>query len=198
MRRTLNGVERRFYERMALPHTDEITEACPLDCSVTQIYETPQRVISGLWHLEGCTVAAYADGYAIAGLVVENGQVELPEAASNVTVGLGYECVVETLPLRLATQSGSFHTERQTFASATVRTLDTKGLEALIPGASDWEPMAEREGDQPMGFLPILGDKDYTVPLDAHWSNSATVQIRQANPLPAYITGLFLEPMVSP
>lgn len=197
VRREIDGVERRFYERMAVPHTEDITEACPVDCAVTQIYETPQAVVRGLDHLNGHAVVAYADGYVVEGLTVADGFVTLPEPATIVSVGLPFTCLLETLPLVLASSRGSMHTNRQTFGAATIRTIDTKGLEASVDG-ENWEPMAEREGDEPMGFLPTLGDKDYQIPLTAHWSNSATVQIRQTQPLPVHITGLFLEPIVAP
>jgi len=196
VRRTLAGVERRFYERMALPHTDDITTACPLDCAVTQIYDEPQAEVGGLWHLEGCLVSVYADGYAYKGLTVLDGKVVLPEPVGIVSVGLPFQCLAETLPLVLATQRGSMHTARQTFASAIIRTLDTKGIEASVDGVN-WEPVAEREGEEPLGVLPTLGDKDYEVTLTAHWSNRSTVQVRQTNALPAYISGLFLTPVVS-
>ena len=197
VRREINGVERRFYERMAVPHTDDITEACPVDCAVTQVYETPQTVVRGLDHLNGHAVVAYADGYVVEGLTVADGFVTLPEPATIVSVGLPFTCLLETLPLVLASSRGSMHTNRQTFGAATIRTIDTKGLEASVDG-ENWEPMAEREADEPMGFLPTLGGKDYQIPLTAHWSNSATVQIRQTQPLPVHITGLFLEPIVAP
>lgn len=197
VRREINGVKRRFYERMAVPHTNDITEACPVDCAVTQVYKTPQTVVRGLDHLNGHAVVAYADGYAVEGLTVANGFVTLPQAATIVSVGLPFTCLLETLPLVLASNRGSMHVNRQTFGAATIRTIDTKGLEASVDGAN-WEPMSEREGDEPMGFLPTLGDKDYRVPLTAHWSNRATVQIRQTKPLPVHITGLFLEPIVAP
>lgn len=195
VRRTINGVAQVFYERMALPHTDDIIEACHLDCAVTQIYDPPQADVQGLWHLEGATVSAYHDGYVTEGLVVENGMVTLPFEAHYVSVGLPYEAEIETLPLVAQTQQGSRHTDSQTINRVTVRTVDTKGVIAGMRGVDeeDWEPLAERQDDF-MGTLPVLGAKDYNIPLPSTWSTAATLVLKQKQPLPMHVTALFLEP----
>lgn len=194
VRREINGVEKRFYERMAVPHGADYTTACHLDCAVTQVYQTAQREVSGLWHLNGETVSAFYDGYVAENLIVENGAVTLPFAANVVTVGLPYVAEIETLPLVLATSRGSQHVSRQTIGHATVRAVDTKGIEIAVAGA-EFEPVREREA-QPMGFLPNIDARDYPVSLPSTWSDAATIVIRQPRPLPMHITGLFLEPLV--
>ena len=59
----------------------------------------PTTTISNLWHLEGETVAIYADGSVETPQVVENGAIALPVAASTVSIGLGYTARAMTLPL---------------------------------------------------------------------------------------------------
>lgn len=194
VRRTINEVETRFVERMAVPSiSEEYNESCYLDCSVTQVYDPPQTTVDGLWHLEGATVSAFYDGYAVEGLVVVDGEVELPVPASVVTVGLPYVASIETLPLVLATAQGSDHVARQTIGRVTLRTLDTKGIEVACTGA-EFEPVAERTGDDPVGVLPNIAARDYEMPLPNTWSNAATLTIRQTKPFPMNITGLFIDP----
>lgn len=197
IRRDINGIERKFHERMALPHTDDITLACHLDCSVTQVYDPPRNVVSGLHHLEGELVSAYYDGYVANDLLVEVGQITLPNdyAATVVTVGMPYVGEIETLPLVLRTDSGTAHTNKQNIGSVTVRTLDTRGIEVGIRGA-DLEAIPDREGDE--DGLADVAERDYEVSPPGSWDSSQTLVIQQNQPLPAHITGVFIEPKVSP
>lgn len=204
VKRTINGVVRRMYERFSLPHDvhdpDDYVNACPLDCAVTQSFDEPTATIRGLWHLEGATVSAFADGYAIDGLVVQNGSVTLPEPASCVSVGLPMTAEIETLPLPLQSDRGSMHTSRQTMREIVIRTLDTKGLDVAIRNdgrLGEFEPASERYGNETWDLNSTIGAKDFDVKLDSVYGDGATVVIRQQAHLPAYITGLFLDPMVS-
>lgn len=196
-RRTINGVTTRFYERMALPHID-YAQACHLDCAVTTTYTTPTKVITGLDHLNGATVSAFYDGYAETGLLVTGGQVTLREAGTVVSVGLPYTATIETLPLVLSTQAGSAHTNRQTIGGVVVRALDTKGVEVAVSGSGGtgaFEPIAERQNEA-LGILPVIEARDYNLSLSGMWSDGATLIMRQTQPLPMHIAGLFLEPEV--
>ena len=196
VRRTINGVERRFFEVMSLPHTDDITLACPLDCAAFRAYDPPSATIKGLHHLEGQAVRAYADGFEVRDLVVENGRVTLPFEASAVFVGLPFVCELETLPPAFNTNSGSLRTHRQTFASATLRTLDTRGLQGRNGEATDFD---EFQSDEGIGELPTpnTGEREYDLPMAAKWGTGATFVIRQEASMPAHILSVNLEPDVS-
>lgn len=194
--RVINGVTRRFFERLALPHVDDIATACHLDCSVTQVYDPPRNQISGLWHLEGATVSAYYDGYTAEGLVVANGKVTLPNGyeATIATVGLPFSGEIETLPLVLNSREGSLHVNQQNIAKIVLRAVDTRGIMAGITGA-DLEDIVDREGGE-IG-LSDVSQRDYEITPPGSWEPSTTVTIRQDQPLPAHITGMFLQPKVS-
>jgi hypothetical protein len=196
IRRTINGVDRKFHERLALPHIDDITLAAHLDCSVTQIYDPPRNVIGGLWHLEGAEVSAYYDGYVATGLVVEDGTVTLPNdyEATVATVGLPYSGEIETLPLVLQSQNGSQHTNQQNFAKIILRAVDTRGIKAGITGA-ELEDVVDRYGNEE--GLPDVSQRDYDITPGGSWEPSQTITIRQDQPMPAHLTGIFLEPRVS-
>lgn len=195
--RTINGVTRKFHERLALPHIDDITTACHLDCAITQVYDPPRNVIDGLAHLEGEEVACYYDGYVETGMRVENGAITLPNdyEASIATVGLPYAGVLETLPPVLETRGGSAHVDTQNIKRIVVRAIDTRGIEVGITGA-DLEPIPEREGGE-VG-LDDVHQRDYEVSPPGSWEPSTTLTIEQNQPLPAHITGIFYEPKVSP
>lgn len=195
--RTINGVVRRFHERMALPHIDDIAIACHLDCSVTQVYDPPRNVIGGLWHLNGVEVSVYYDGYVAHDLLVTDGNITLPNGyeATIATAGLRYSGEIETLPLVLQSRNGSEHTNKTNIAKMVIRAVDTRGLAAGITGTV-LEDIVEREGGE--DGLDDVAQRDYEISPAGNWSSTQTITIRQEEPLPAHITGLFIEPRVSP
>ena len=194
--RSIGGVVRRFHERMALPHLTDIATACHLDCSVTQVYNPARNVIDGLRHLEGTAVSAYYDGYVAHDLPVINGSIILPNgyAATITTVGLRYSGEIETLPMVLQTSSGSAHINEQNIARVVMRAVDTRGVQIGITGTV-LEAIVEREGGE-VG-LDDVAARDYDVTPRGSWKSSTTLSILQAEPLPAHITGLFIDPVIS-
>lgn len=191
IRRTINGVERRFHEWLALPHFDDITTACHLDCAVTQTSEVASDIIDQLWHLEGATVSAVYDGYVVEGLVVEEGKVTLPYAANIRTAGLPYEGLIETLPFAL----GDKHTERQIIGAVTLRALETRGLEISTDGET-FDPLTSPDGEE-IAQLPYAEEQDFQAVPQGNWTDGSTLTIRQAQPLPAHVTAIFVELIVS-
>lgn len=103
VRRTINGVTKRYIERMVsrvLPLDSagkpDVKQAIALDCASTYS-GAPATVISGLGYLEGKEVYALADGNVLGPFTVASGQITLAEATSLVHVGLKYSPELETL-----------------------------------------------------------------------------------------------------
>jgi hypothetical protein len=107
-RADMEGVARRFVERMASHAWSDVRETCFLDCAVSGTFDTPRTSFSGLWHLEGRSdVAGLVDGVAVMGLTVSQGTLVLPphmDGATQATFGIPYTVDIETLPVRLTTQ----------------------------------------------------------------------------------------------
>lgn len=199
VRRTLAGEENVFIERMALPLLvpEDLADACYLDCAITQKTDEPTDTITGLWHLEGETVTAFADGYVMENLTVENGQLQLPLVgeermeASTITVGLPYQGEIETMPLTL----GGKTVDWQTIEKVNIRVKDTRGIKAG-PGGGEVVEIKQRETellDEPIA----LKTGDFPLNMSAKWSTGATARVRQEYPLPATINALFLTPRVT-
>jgi hypothetical protein len=75
-----------------------------------------------------------------------------------------------------------------------IRAVDTRGITAGITGA-DQEAIVESYEYAP--GLPDTEQRDYPITLPGSWEPSTTLTIRQDKPLPAHITGIFVEPKVS-
>ena len=92
LRRTVNGQTVRYNEVLTpFWDFDKTLAVAQFVDSGLRYQGVSANVIYGLQHLEGETVYGLADELIVGPLVVTNGQVELPFAATNVVLGLGYE-----------------------------------------------------------------------------------------------------------
>ena len=94
--RTINGETVRYIERFDLdPASDNQQDYVMMDSAVHKTFDTATKDITGLEHLEGCEVLAMGDGYLFEPMTVENGSISLPEAVTNIIVGLPYTMILE-------------------------------------------------------------------------------------------------------
>lgn len=129
VRRTINGVSKRYIERLHTREFTSVEDAFFVDCGLS--YDgAPVTNLSGLGHLEGCDVVALADGNVVRGLTVTAGAITLPYAASKVHVGLNYEATLETLDLDLGAVRGlgTVQGREKSISEVTLRVEDTRGI----------------------------------------------------------------------
>lgn len=144
--------------------------------------------VSGLWHLEGETVVAAANGYAYTDLTVSNGAITIPDAASQISVGLPYRCQVITLPIATYSDDSSSVGSQTNISSVTVQVLRSMGM---WTGPST-DQMREAKFGLPSGWgqpLAVVSD-DITVTLKGDWKQRRQVVVEQRSPLPLTILGL--------
>ncbi|MEG3641094.1 hypothetical protein [Magnetococcus sp. PR-3] len=98
IKRTVNGQEKRFIERLHSRTFTDLNDAFFVDSGLSYSGSAVTS-ISGLDHLEGATVVAVADGGVVENLTVSAGAITLPSAASTVQVGLPYSSAIKKLPL---------------------------------------------------------------------------------------------------
>ncbi len=96
--RTIDGQQVRYVEQLDRAKWTDYRTAAFVDSAKRFSFDLPQTEITGLQHLEGRVVTVLMDGYATTATVL-GGAITLPEPASIVIVGLGFEVVIETLPL---------------------------------------------------------------------------------------------------
>ena len=140
--------------------------------------------VSGVDHLEGQTIACLSDGNVVEDLVVTNGMVTLPRAASRIHIGLGYIADVETLNVEsaLGFAAGTVQGKLKKIPQITIRFEKSRGLFYGLKNTELME-MKQREDEDwgdPTNLL--TGDKSMTMPGD--WDKNGRVFIRQRYPLP--------------
>lgn len=197
--RDIDGTPTRFIERMASALAQPIEDSCFTDCSVTVDYDTPTKVITHLDHLEGCAVAVLADGSYVPNMVVEGGQIAIPNAASTVTVGLAYDCQIQTLPLIFNSQQSGLNTgKRQMVGKAAIAVENTRGIFA---GPSfdatkllEVKPRSTEKYGAPNALLNDIIELDQK----PSWNAQQSLCLSFPYPLPATVLAAYLEPVVSP
>lgn len=192
--RTVQGIRRLYIERMAAAHWDRVEETCFVDCGTTYSFDEPTTLLTNLEQLEGRTLSALVDGSVFEGLVVSGGRVNLPVPGKLVTIGLPYTATVQTLPLSFAFQ-GSNVGKQQTTGAALIRVVRTRGLFAGATDDSQYEIKPRQNEDY--GEPNDLKTGDYFIDMApvAAFETSATVTMPY--PLPATITAILLDPIVT-
>ncbi len=96
VKREINGKTKHYIERFALENDSSYQQDhIMMDCA--KVYSESEKITecSGLDYLEGKEVYAMGDGYLFDKMTVTGGKITLPEAASNIIVGLPYTMIIE-------------------------------------------------------------------------------------------------------
>lgn len=124
VRRTINGQTKRHVESLSR-HWDgdagDDPRTMTYSDSSLSYFGPALSTLNGLHHLEGQIVQIWADGARQADQAVVGGAITLTSAASFVSAGLGYEAVLESMPLGQPSRM-------KRLARAYVRVADTIGL----------------------------------------------------------------------
>lgn len=153
VRRTINGQTRRFVEQLADyfipvdPDRPTAEGAWFVDCGL-RITGSGLTRVTQLGHLEGETVAVFADGAMQSRKVVQNGTIQLDRPSDDVTVGLPIRGYIRDLPRNFATQAGGTADLQKTVREAAVQVLNTGGGRVRVynpeeDNAELWEPAIE-------------------------------------------------------
>lgn len=181
VRRTVDGVEKRYVERMAeFFDADTADSAFYVDCGLT--YEGDAVTsLSGLDHLEGRTVSIFADGAVMAPRIVVNGTISLSYASSTVHIGLPYNTdIIPTTP-EITLQNGTSISRVRKIMGARLRLYRSMGVLAGMSEDNLYEVLLHDAANlAPPKFM--TGDCDVT--LDSGWSEDPKVLIRVQDPTP--------------
>jgi len=192
VRRTINGQSVRYIERMAPRLFGEQENAFFVDSGLT--YDgLSADTISGLSHLEGCTVSILADGAVHPPRVVSSGAVQLDVEASVVHVGLPIEADAQRLPLAFEMRGdGAFGQARQKNVNKVfLRVYRSSGIFA---GPSfDRLTEAKQRTTEPYGAPPALKSEEIPIVITPSWTDNGQVCVRQSDPLPLTIVSMSLE-----
>ncbi len=190
VRRTINGKEVRYVERMHERENVAIEDSFFVDCGIEKTYETATDEITGLAPLAGMTVSILADGGVLPDMTVStDGKLTLPLAVKKAIIGLPFVSDLETLPAAYQAQDGSYgRGHMKNINKVWIRVYRSSGI---FVGPS-FENLAERKPrqDEAYGEAPTLVSDEVEVSIPPSWSRSGQLAIRQTYPLPLVVVGI--------
>lgn len=190
--RVLRSVE--FLERQII-ETSALEDAFFVDCGSS--YEgAPTDTVTGLARLEGQTVRILADGARAPDQVVAGGQVTIPEAASKIHVGLGYDGVLVPMRFEAGGSDGVAQGRQKRIGRIVVRFWRTAEgtYVGVIPPHSEVEALDFVHWRTPVGPLsaPIdMVDGDtFSMPWPGEWEQGGYVAVVHRAPTPCTVVAV--------
>lgn len=153
----------------------------------------PFTVFYGLDFLEGESVSILADGGVVGPMTVSGGQITLPNPASLVTIGLGFQAQLQTMYLDPGSpDGGTTQGKRKNISALTVRVVNTRGLSvgdtfASLVDVKELTPFVTLGNP-----IPLITWDERTV-MPPGWDTPGQICIQQDNPLPATVIGVIPE-----
>lgn len=145
--------------------------------------------VTGLDHLNGCTVSILGDGNVFPQQVVNNGTILLSQECSKIHIGLPYTAQLQTL--YLDTGDPTIQGKRKNISAMTMRVDQTRGL-AAGPTFDDLTSYKDRHLHDIGKPIPLFTG-DQRLLIGGGWQTEGQVAIEQSNPLPATILGVIPE-----
>ncbi len=192
--RTINGNTARYIEMLADPlevpdefedmgdagQTAVLAKAFYVHSGIAYKGE-PVTIISGLEHLEGKTVAIFADGAVEPTQVVQNGAVSIKRPAGLINVGLPYVMEIDTINYEPQAHDGAPIGKPKRIAKVVARVENSMGFYVGINGRTvqtKWR-MGEAWGKPPRLRSGVF---EYSVP--GKWERESCVSFKSAEPVP--------------
>lgn len=196
VQRIVNGNTVKYVERFAeRSFTNGVRSAWCVDAGI-QYIGSPATTFTGAQHLAGMTVTGLADGVVIPPFTMPtSGTFTLTNAASTVTVGLGFTCQLQTLPLEIGEPTIQGKVKKINYVD--VRVADTLGLQ-IGPDFSNLVTMKDLVvGNvssmlvgQPTQIVSDLVSGDARTWLAPTYTVPGQYCIQQSQPLPATVLGV--------
>lgn len=178
--RTIDGGTVRYIERMGTHAFATTADAFFVDSGITSSGTT----IAGLDHLEGETVAVFADGVVKATATVSGGAITLASAATKVQVGLPITAELQTAPLVLQIP-GFGQGNTKNVSRAWFRVADAMQFEAGYDSThtkNAWRTAPTTPQD---GMIQVE--------LPANWGDEGQLWVQATDPTPLTIVSTTIE-----
>lgn len=193
VRRTIDGRDVRYIERMKSRFFDSLEDAFFVDSGLT--YDgAAATVISGLHHLEGETVQILADGAVEPEQEVVGGAVTLTVAASKVHIGLAYNSDLQTLPA--AFDSTRIYASGQGMMKNVSKVYLRVTQSSLVQAGPDFDNLTSypaRAISDPYGSPPALRTGELGLAISPNWNTDGAVCVRQDQPLPLTLLSITVD-----
>jgi len=200
VKRTVNGLTKRYVERLESRLFTDSTNAFCVDSGVTYS-GAATTVITGLSHLEGEAVTVLADGNEVTGVVVSGGQITLPTAASLVHVGLSYLPRLDTLDVDLISEKNTLKGKEVSVSRVFIEVEQSRGgwvgpiADPVLSGDTTEADMMEIKPRFDADAYNTIALKTFKqeITLTPDWNLGGGIRIEQRAPLPLTILSIIPE-----
>lgn len=170
-----------------------ILSAFPIDDILFNTWRMTSTVLRGMYHLEGATVSALADGSEVTGLVVTNGTVTLPTPASRAVIGLPYTSVLATQRLEAGASIGTAQSKVKRIHKLGLRLYASLGGK-IGPSSTNLDLIPYRIGSDLMDEVPpiLTGDTD-VLGFPGGYETDGRIWVIADQPLPLTVVALYPE-----
>jgi hypothetical protein len=192
VKRTVQAADWYYIERQHSRQFSAIEDAFFVDSGATYDGAPATSITSGLWHLEGKSVAVLADGGVHPNRTVTNGSITLETAASTVQVGLAYTADLQTLPVAQEGAAAFGLGVYKNVNEVWLRVFQSSGIKA----GPDFDSLLEypqRTVSDNYGSPPGMVTGTVQMKLSPSWQRDGAVCVRQTAPLPLTVQSMTLE-----
>lgn len=189
VKRNIDSRDVRYIERLSTRRFEALEDSFFVDAGMTY-NGSPATTISGLYHLEGETVAILADGAVHAQRVVVGAAITLDDAASVIHIGIPITADLQTLPLATEAAEAFGQGAVKNVGNVSLRVVESSGINAG-PTFDELRELPVRT-NEPYGSPPALRTGTVDLDIDPAWSTEGQVCVRQSAPLPLTISSMTL------
>ncbi len=192
VKRTINGQTRRYIERLEYITIPEDAASYRqldsfIDTTGVTLGDTEETTLTGLEHLEGCSVLPFVDGKALKARQVVNGSITIDKKGTNICVGLPYISRLTTVPVT----SGEAQAGMQSFVKSP--------SEVYLRCRFDGDIWAESTGSKEMWRIQredltfknqLKETNTVSVNLTSAWNTNGQLTIEHRDQLPLEINSI--------
>lgn len=193
VRRTIDGVERRYKEWITPEYEDGDDRALVSNADSHLVYNgSAASTITGLDHLEGQTVSVKVNGAAHPDRVVEEGSVTLEAAFTKVCIGLLTPGRLQFMPVEAGAQVGTPKAKTKRIHGVTLSVVESLGGK-LGPSFDEMDRLQYRRTDGSMDQAPDLFTGDVRVAFPGGYNGKATICLELDQDQPFTLTAVLPE-----
>jgi hypothetical protein len=170
-----------------------IVSAFPNDDVPFDEWRLTATTLRGLWHLEGETVSALADGQEVKDLVVTDGAVTMPFPTSRATIGYPYTSTLATQRIEAGAAIGTAQAKIKRIHKCGLRLYATLGGK-VGPGPNNLDLIQYRTNTDFMDEVPppLTGDTDVFA-FPGGYETDGRIWVVADQPLPMTVIALYPE-----
>ena len=190
VKRTINSQTKRYVEVLKPFDFGSVTTAAFFVDSGLAYSGSAVTSLSGLYHLEGQSVAILANGATHPDETVSGGGITLDYSSTTAAIGFSYTSEMQTMRIESGSEDGTSQGKPKRIHAVTLRLFETVGIE-VGNSSSEIDRIPFRDSSMLMdqGIPLFTGDKEIEFP--GGFDNDDRIYVRQSQVLPMTVLAFY-------